>query len=247
MAVPSNREQFKDWCLRQLGHPVIEINVDDDQVDDRVDEAIQYYRDFHYDGVERWYFKHQVTDADKENKYIPVNEEIIGVTRIFPLNSSSQSTLNMFDYRYQLRLNDLAMFTSTTYTNYVITMQHIRTLDMLFSGEQGVRYNRHSNKLYVDMNWDKINTGEYLVIEGFIVLDPDTYNDVWNDRMLKRLATAYIKKQWGNNLKKYQGMQLPGGIQMNGQQIYDEAVQEIAEIEQAIRNTYEEPPQFMLG
>ena len=247
MSVPASREQFKDWCLRQLGHPVIEINVDDDQVEDRIDEAIQYFRDFHFDGVERWYMQHQITEENKTNRYIPIPDNIIGINRIFPIGNNTQSTMNMFDYRYQLRLNDLHMFTSTSYTNFVITMQHLRTLDLLFTGEQPVRFNRHTNKLYVDMDWDKVATGDYLIIEGFIVLDPNTYTDVWNDRMLKRYATALIKKQWGNNLKKYQGMQLPGGIQMNGQQIHDEAVQEINEIEQLIRNTYEEPPMFMIG
>jgi hypothetical protein len=153
----------------------------------------------------------------------------------------------MFDLRYQLRLHELYDFTSTSYVNYVLTMQHIRTLDMLFSGEQPIRFNRHTDKLYIDMNWPMANAGEWLVIEGYIIVDPDSYSDVYNDRMLKKLATAYIKRQWGNNMKKFGGMQLPGGIMMNGQQIYDEAVQEIEALEQQIRDTYEEPPQFILG
>ena len=247
MSVPASREQLKDWCLRQLGHPVIEINVDDDQVEDRVDEAFQYFRDFHYDGVERWYLKHQMTETDKQNKYIPVTDNIIGVTRIFPVGSTNAS-VNMFDLRYQLRLHELYDFTSTSYVNYVLTQQHIRTLDLLFSGETPVRFNRHSNKLYIDWDWNyDIQVGEWIIIEGTIVLDPDEYNDVYNDRMLKKLATAYIKKQWGNNMKKFAGMQLPGGITMNGQQIYEEAVAEIKELEDLIRDTYEEPPQFLVG
>lgn len=246
MAIPTSREQLKDWCLRQLGHPVIEINVDDDQVDDRIDEAFQYFRDFHFDGVERWYLKHQITQQDKDNGYISVSDNIIGVNRIFPVTSSN-ATVNMFDLRYQLRLHELYDFTSTSYVNYVMTMQHIRTLDMFFSGEQPVRFNRHTNKLYIDMNWAMSNVGEWVVIEAFIVVNPDTYNDVYNDRMLKRLATALIKRQWGANLSKFSGMQLPGGIQLNGQQIYNDAVAEIKEIEELIRNTYEEPPQFLLG
>ena len=247
MSVPASREQLKDWCLRQLGHPVIEINVDDDQVEDRVDEAFQYFRDFHYDGVERWYLKHQVTEANKQNQYIPVTDNIIGVTRIFPVGSTNAS-VNMFDLRYQLRLHELYDFTSTSYVNYVLTQQHIRTLDLLFSGETPVRFNRHSNKLYIDWDWNyDIQVGEWIIIEGTIVLDPDEYNDVYNDRMLKKLATAYIKKQWGNNMKKFAGMQLPGGITMNGQQIYEEAVAEIKELEDLIRDTYEEPPQFLVG
>lgn len=246
MSVPASREQLKDWCLRQLGFPVIEINVDDDQVEDRIDEALQYFQQFHFDGVERWYLKHQLTQENIDNGWIPITENIIGVTRIFPI-SSSNATINMFDLRYQLRLHELYDFTSTSYVNYVLTMQHIRTLDMLFSGEQPIRFNRHTDKLYIDMNWAMNQPGEWLVIEGYIIVDPDTYSDVYNDRMLKKLATAYIKRQWGNNMKKFGGMQLPGGIMMNGQQVYDEAVQEIEALEQQIRDTYEEPPQFILG
>jgi hypothetical protein len=246
MGIPASKEQLKEWCLRQLGFPVIEINVDDDQVDDRVDEALQYFQQFHYDGVERWYLKHQITQDNINNGWIPITENIIGVTRIFPI-SASNATVNMFDLRYQLRLHELYDFTSTSYVNYVLTMQHIRTLDMLFSGEQPIRFNRHTDKLYIDWNAGMMNVGEYLVIEGYIIVDPDSYNDVYNDMMLKRLATAYIKRQWGNNMKKFGGMQLPGGITMNGQQIYEEANQEIATLEEQIRNTYEEPPQFILG
>ena len=247
MGVPASREQLKDWCLRQLGHPVIEINVDDDQVDDRIDEAFQYFQDFHFDGVERWYLKHQITQENKDNGWIPITENIIGVTRIFSIGSTNAS-INMFDLRYQLRLHELYDFTSTSYVNYALTMQHIRTLDMLFSGEQPIRFNRHTDKLYIDMNWDSgLDVGEYVVIEGYIIVDPTAYSDVYNDRMLKRLATALIKKQWGNNMKKFNGMQLPGGITMNGQQIYEEADAEIKEIEELIRLTYEEPPQFLVG
>ena len=247
MTIPTTRDQHKDWCLRQLGFPVLEINVDDDQVDDAVDQALQYFQDFHFDAVERWYLKHQLTEENKTNKYIPISDNIIGVTRIFPVGSTNAS-VNMFDLRYQLRLHELYDFTSTSYVNYVLTQQHIRTLDLLFSGEVPIRFNRHSNKLYIDWDWNyDLDVGEWLIIEGYIILDPANYTKVWNDRLLKKLSTSYIKKQWGTNMKKFQGMQLPGGIMMNGQQIYNEAVQEIQEIEQLIRNTHEEPPQFILG
>lgn len=247
MSVPSTREQLRDWCLRQLGYPVFEINVDDEQVEDAIDSAFQYFQDFHYDAIERWYLPHKITSTDITNKYITIPDEIIGINRIFPL-SSTNASVNMFDIRYQMRLHELYDFTSTSYVNYVITQQHIRTLDMLFSGETPVRFNRHSSRLYIDWDWDKkIDVDEWLVIEGFIVLDPNTYTKIYNDRLLKKLTTAYIKKQWGNNMKKYQGMQLPGGITMNGQQIYNEAVAEIADIETLIRNTHEKPPEFILG
>lgn len=247
MSIPNSRSLLKDWCLRQLGHPVIQINVDDDQVEDRIDEALQYFHDFHYDGIEKWYVSYQITGTDKANKYITIDENIIGVTRIFPVGSTNAS-VNMFDLRYQLRLHELYDFTSTSYVSYVLTQQHIRTLDLLFSGETPIRWSRHTNKLYIDWDWENdIETGEYLVIEGWKVIDPDQYTDVYNDRMLKKLATAYIKKQWGTNMKKFQGMQLPGGIMMNGQLIHDEAVNEIAQLEQDIRLIYEQPPQFLVG
>jgi hypothetical protein len=247
MSIPSSREQLKDWCLRQLGFPVIEINVDDDQVEDRIDEALQYFQQFHFDGVERWYLKHQITQENKTNQYIPITENIIGVTRIFPVGSTNAS-INMFDLRYQLRLHDLYNFTSTSYVNYVLTQQHIRTLDMLFSGETPLRFNRHTDKLYIDWDWSyDVNVGEWIIIEGYIVLNPETYNKVYNDRMLKKLATAYIKRQWGANMSKFAGMQLPGGITMNGIQIYQDAINEIKELEDTIRDTFEEPPQFIMG
>jgi hypothetical protein len=247
MAIPASREQLKDWCLRQLGHPVIEINVDDDQVEDRIDEAFQYYQQFHYDAVERWYLTHQITEQDKVNKYITIPDTIIGVNRIFPIGSTNAS-VNMFDLRYQLRLHELYDFTSTSYVSYALTQQHIRTLDLLFSGETPIRFNRNTNKLYIDQNWvDGVYAGEWIVIESFIIIDPEVYAKVYNDMMLKRLATAYIKKQWGSNMKKFNGMQLPGGITMNGQQIYQEAVDEIDKLEDRIRSTFEEPPIFLLG
>lgn len=246
MSKPANREQHKDFCLRQLGHPVININVDDDQVDDCIDLALSYFQQYHFDGTERTYLKHQITQQNIDNGWIPVSDGVIGVNRVWPV-STTNATINMFDLRYQLRLHELYDFTSVSYVNYVLTMQHIRTLDMLFSGEQPIRFNRHTNKMYLDMNWKMISPGEWIIIEGFVITDPDTYTDVWNDRMLKKLSTAYIKKVWGNNMKKFGGMQLPGGITLNGQQVYDEAVAEIKELEEETRLTYEAPPMFSIG
>ena len=244
---PASREALKDFCLRQLGHPVIQINVDDDQVEDCLDLALQYFQDFHFDGVERWYLKHQLTADDKTNQWIPITENILGVTRIFPFGSTNAS-VNMFDLRYQLRLHELYDFTSTSYVNYAMTMQHIRTLDLLFSGETPIRFNRHTDRLYIDWDWEHdANVGEYVIIEGYIIIDPDTYTDVYNDRLLKQLATSYIKKQWGANMSKYDDMALPGGVKMNGKRYYDTAVAEIKELEEKIRLEMQEPPAFIMG
>lgn len=230
----------------QLGHPVTEVNVDDDQVDDAIDNALQYFQDFHYDAVQRWYLKHPISADDKVNHWIPITDNIIGVTRIFPIGTTNAS-VNMFDLRYQLRLHELYDFTSTSYVSYEMTQQHIRTLDLLFSGEIPIRFSRHTNRLYLDMDWDKYQEGEYIIIEGYVIIDPTEFADVWNDRMFKKLATAYVKKQWGTNMKKFEGMVLPGGIKMNGQQIYNEAVDEITQLEDAIRLTYQEPPSMLMG
>jgi hypothetical protein len=248
VAKPTTREEFKDHCLRRLGWPVIEINVDDDQVDDRVDEALEYFQQFHFDGTEKTYLKHQVTADNKTNGYLPLTENVKGVTKVFPVTSSNAS-VNMFDLRYQLRLHELYDFTSTSYVNYTLTMQHIRTLDLLFSGEVPVRFNKHTDRLYIDMDWtNDVQVGEYLLLEAYVIVDPDIYNDVWTDKWLQRYCTALIKKQWGNNMKKYTGLQLPGGVQMDGQTIFQESLQEIQELEEEMRMTYEMPPEaFLLG
>lgn len=244
---PANKEELKDFCLRQLGYPVVQINVDDVQVDDAVELAFEYWNEFHFNGTERAYVKHQVTSEDKTNRYITVSDSLIGATRIFKVGGNKMA-MNMFDLRYQLRLNDLWDLSSTSYVNYSLTMQHLQTLDLIFTGETPVRFNRLTNKLYIDFDWDSdVEVNEWLVVEGFVVTDPSAYTKVWNDRLLKKLATAYVKKQWGVNMKKYGGMQLPGGITMNGQQIFDEAIGEITSAEQEIRNTYEAPPAFLVG
>jgi len=246
MSIPATRPNLKDWCLRQLGHPVIEINVDDDQVEDRIDEALQYFQDFHFDGTERTYLSHAVTADDITNKYLSVADGISGITRMFSVTQHTLS-MNMFDMRYQMRLHDLFDFTTTSVVNWTITQQHLRTLDMLFAGETPIRYNRHTNRVHIDWNWSKLVVGDYVILEGFVVVDPETYTRVYNDRMLKKLSTALIKRQWGNNMKKFDKMQLPGGITMNGQQIYDEANQEVALIEKEIRDSYEAPPMMQVG
>jgi hypothetical protein len=244
---PATKEELKDFCLRQLGYPVVKINVDDIQVDDAVELALEYFKEFHYDGTERTYLKHQITAGDKANTYVTVPTNVEGITRVFPVGGT-MAVGNMFDMRYQLRLNDLWDLSSTSYVNYSITMQHMRTLDMIFSGETPLDFNRKTDKLYIHWDWNAdIGVGEYIVMEGYIVTEPDTYTKVWNDRMLKKLAAAYVKKQWGSNMKKFQGVQLIGGITMNGQQIFDEAVNEIKETEAEIRNTYEAPPMFQVG
>lgn len=244
---PANKEELKDFCLRQLGYPVIQINVDDVQVDDAVELAFEYWNEFHFDGTERTYVKHQITQTDKDNKYIQLSDQIIGAVRIFPVGGTNLS-MNMFDLRYQLRLNDLWDLSSTSYTNYALTMQHLATLDLIFTGQSPIRFNKINNRLYVDQDWaNDVSVGEYVIVEAMIITDPVAFTRTWNDRMLKKLATAYVKKQWGANMSKFDKMQLPGGVTMRGSEIYAEAVKDIAEAEQEIRNTYEQPPIFYTG
>jgi hypothetical protein len=253
MAKPTSRTELKDYALRKLGFPVIEINVDDDQLDDRIDEALTMYQQFHYDAVEKTYLKHEVTQGDVSNTYIAMPSTVIGVTRMFPIssdsvNSNAAGNFNMFDLTYQLRLNELYDFTSADYVYYALAKQHIRTLDLLFLGEQPVRFNRHNDKLYIDMKWNnRVVVGSYLIIECYKILDPNVATEIWNDGWLKKYVTALFKKQWGENLKKFSGVQLPGGITLNGQQIWNEAEQEIERLEEKLRDTYEEPPQFEIG
>lgn len=246
MASPLNRAEFKENCLRRLGKPVIEINVDDDQIEDRIDEALRYYWDYHFDGSEKVFYKHQVTAQNKIDKYITMPENIIGAINLFDLGSAL-GTNNLFNIRYQIALNDLYTLTSVSMIPYYMAMQHIQFLEYLLVGKQPIRYNRHTNKLYLDMDWDRINVGEYLIIEAYEVIDPDTYTDAWSDRWLLRYGACLIKQQWGTNLKKFQGMQMPGGLTFNGQQIYNEATQERETLENEMIFTYSLPAQDFIG
>jgi hypothetical protein len=317
MATITTRAKFKDYCLRKLGFPVIQINVDDDQVEDRIDEALAFWADYHYDGTEKIYMKHKITAEDISRRWIYAPDAVTFVTGVLPFDDSN-SSINMFDLRYQLRLHDLYDFTSVSYVSYEITMQHIRSLQLLFSGTPQFRFNRHMNRLFLDIDWDRdLLEGEYVIIECYRKLVPDTItltgtvtanissntltgygtifdqevlendfitigseskqirninspsqitlvgpisanvnnvtatlsgiSDVWNDRFLKKYATALIKRQWGNNLKKFSGIAMPGGVTLNGKEIYDEAEAEIKEIEEDMFNFNSLPSEIFTG
>jgi hypothetical protein len=246
MPTITSREEFKEYCLRKLGKPVIEINVDDDQVEDRIDEALKYYWDYHFDGTSKIYYKHQFTPEDISNKYITLPQNIIGAVNIFDLGDYI-ATNNIFNIRYQIALNDLYTLTYQSMVPYYMAFQQIQLLEQLLVGKQPIRYNRNTNKLYVDVNWDKVVAGYYLVVEAYEVVDPNEYQDVWNDRWLQRYATALIKKQWGSNLTKFTGMQLPGGVQFNGEKIYNDAETEIEKYEQEMIISYSLPVGDMIG
>ena len=247
MANPATRDQFKEFCLRDLGKPVVDINVDDEQVEDRIDEAITYYRDYHFDGTEHVFYKHQVTQTDVDNKYITVPNEIIGVVRSFAIGDT-YSVNNLFNIRYQIHLNDIYNSLLSSVVPYYMAMQHINFLEEIFVGQQPMRYNRHINRVNIDTNWaDKIEVGKFMVLEAYQIVNPDTYTDMWNDRWLKRYTTSLIKRQWGTNLKKFEGMQMPGGLTFNGQKIYDEAMDEITKLEQEMISSYSLPVMDMMG
>jgi hypothetical protein len=244
---PASREEFKDFCLRQLGAPVLEINVDDMQVEDCVENALQVYHDYHYDGTEKVYLAHQVTDEDITNKYLAIPENVIAVINIFDIGNS-YSTNNLFNIRYQMALNDLFAFNYGPFAPYYMALQNVALAEEMFVGRQPLRFNRHINKLYIDMAWgEKILKDEYIIVEGYRALDPETYTDVWNDRWLKKYATALVKKQWGINLKKFEGLQMPGGLTFNGQQIYTEAQEEIEKLDEELIVSYSLPVTDMVG
>ena len=247
MAQPTTRKEFKEWCLRKLGKPVIEINVDQDQVDDRVDEALSYYWDYHFDGTERLFYKHQIEQTDIDNGYITIPENIIGAIRVFNLSTNSLSTGNMFSAQYQFVLNHLHDLTDYNITHFYMSMAHIQFMEEILTGQQPIRYNRHVNKLYVDTDWKKLAIGNYIIVEAYQVVDPEVYTDVWKDRWLQNYTTAKIKYQWGSNLTKFEGMQLPGGVTFNGQQILQDAQQEIDKLEDDMIKSYSLPAMDMIG
>lgn len=319
MASPSSRQELIDYCLRALGHPVIEINIDDDQLEDRIDEAFQYYRDFHYDAVEAVYLKEQITAstlqitgvnagnfsigekitgassgavtfvhaafaANKvytkntsgtftagetitgavsgtsavvssmtlgnfDNKYVTLNDSVLSVVRTLPLSSRSNG-ISFFDAKYQLMLNNIQSLTNTDIQYYTMLKMHINLINDLMSGQKPIRFNRHMNRLHIDLTWGDggdLAIGDYIIIEAYRTLDPDAYTDVYNDGFLKRYSTALIKRQWGINLKKFEGVQLPGGVTLNGQKIFDEAQEELTTLRQDAQNMYQLPVDFFTG
>jgi len=256
MAIITTRDNFKAYCLRRLGAPVIEINIDDAQVEDRIDDAIQYWQDYHFDGLQKFYYIKGITQTEINQKYINLTDvrdssnnslEIIGITRVFPI-TDSQVTVNMFDLRYQLRLHELYDFTSASYVNYTMTQQHIRSLELMFSGEVPIRFQRHMQRLFIDWGWSYPNTTNTVVIaECYGSINPDVYTRVWNDRWMKEYTTALIKRTWGNNLKKFSGLMLPGGVTMNGDKIYEEAVAEIEKLEGEMQSEYGAPLEIFMN
>ena len=271
MAIPTSKSTFKEYCLRNLGKGVIDINVSDDQADDRIDEALQYFAQYHYDGIEKMYLKYQITQEDVDRaasndttsatdtvdntitasftegkNFIPIPSAVVSVLQIFPFDDIA--TNNMFDIRYQLRLNDLYDFSSTSVIHYQMTMQHLDYLSHILVGEKPIRFNQHQNRLYIDMDFaNDISVGEFIIIECYRKLDPDTYVDIYDDIYLKRYATALIKRQWGANLSKFSGVQLLGGVEMNGGEIYSQAQEELEKLEEQIQLAYELPPEYMMG
>lgn len=247
MAIPTTRRLFRDKCLRELGYPVVEVNLSEEQMEDQIDNALHYFRDFHYDGTEHDYYKYEVTAADIENQYITLPESIIGVVNIFPVGAGLNAN-NLFNLRYQITLNEIYDWAHSTFAHYVMSMERIALMQELFVGKQLFRFNRHTDKLYIDMDWEaKITEGEFIIIECYRTTDPEEYPDVWADRWLLKYTVQLMKRQWGTNLKKFSGMQLPGGVTFNGEQIYQEADEEIKRLEEEMVNTYSLPTYDMIG
>ena len=249
MAIPTTRQQLIDYCLRKLGAPVLEINIDPAQLSDRVDEAIQFYQNFHSDAVAMTYYKYQLTSTDITNQYITLPDSLIYVSRIFPVNLAN-STQGIFSIDYQLHLNDLYdLRRPGSLINYAMTRQYMSTIDLLLNGaDQGITFTRHANRLQINIDWtQRLQAGAYLIIEGMQTLDPNTYTKVYNDMFLKRYLTALIKYQWGENLIKFKDMQLPGGVTINGSEILAEAKEEIKDLEEKARSVWELPCDFLCG
>ena len=281
MAKPTTRQELKDYAYRQLGAPVLEINVDDDQADDLMDDAIQFFNERHYNGVEKMYLKHELTQEDidrgkadgtsgvgivttsvnsssvsglgtvtsnwyENSNFIPVPDSVIGVEKVFKFDSSTISS-GMFSIKYQLFLNDLYQFNSIDLLQYSMVKTYLEDIDFLLTTDKQIRFNQRQDRLYLDIDWSACVENEWIVLECFRLLNPNDYTRVWNDSFLKKYTTALIKKQWGQNLLKFQGVKLPGGIEMNGRQIYDDAEKELEIIREQMSNTYELPPLDMIG
>jgi len=277
MSKPNSRATLKDYCLRKLGYPVLEINVDDDQIDDLTDDAIQYFQERHFDGIERVFLKHKLTEADiatakttqtttsattgisngitssgnassflETNNYLKLPDHVIGVEKVFKMDASTISS-GLFNIKYQIFLNDLYYYGALDLLNYAMTKTYLEDLSRMITPDTQIRFNKKQHNLYMDIDWNQINPDTFLIMDCYRLVDPGNATDIYNDFWLKRYLTALIKKQWGQNLIKFQGVMLPGGIQLNGRQIYDDAVKEIEEIEYSLKTEYELPPLDLIG
>lgn len=275
MAKPSSRSELKEYCLRKLGKPVIEINVDEDQVEDLIDDTIQLFNERVYDGVERVYLKYKITQDDIDNGsdrntttsasdtnlgttpaaktlnfeegrgYLTVPDHIIGIQGILPISNTYVN--NMFGFRYQFFLNDFYNFYAYDILNLEMTMQYIQTLEFLLEGQKPIRYNKVQNRLYLDVDWNRVAVNDYIVIDCYRALDPTTFTKIYNERFVKEYLTSLIKKQWGQNLIKFTGIKMPGGVEFNGRQLYDDALAELEKLESKMLSTYELPPLDFVG
>ena len=279
MAKPASRQQLIDYCLRKLGAPVLEINVDDDQIDDLVDDALQLFQERHFDGVERMYLKHKVTQEDKDrgianntdgksvgivtttatsvgiattstyyenSNFLQIPDSVIGIEKVFKFDTSSISG-GMFSIKYQLFLNDLYRFNSIELMQYAMTKSYLEDIDHLLTTDKQIRYNKRQDRLYLDIDWGAQSIDTYFIIDCYRILDPDTFTGVYNDSFLKLYLTALIKRQWGQNLIKFRGVKLPGGLELNGREIYDDAEKEIEAIKSKMTLEYELPPLDLIG
>ena len=280
MSKPASRQQLIDYCLRRLGAPVLEINVDDDQIDDLVDDALQYFQERHFDGVERMYLKYKITQEDLDrgrgrnangvgvttttatsnvtgigtvtynfyetSNYIQVPDSVIGIEKIFKFDTSSISG-GMFSIKYQLFLNDLYYFNSVELLQYAMVKSYLEDIDFLLTTDKQLRFNKRQNRLYLDLDWASQKADQYIVIDCYRILDPNTFTNVYNDSFIKKYLTALIKKQWGQNLIKFRGVKLPGGVELNGREIYEDAEKELEDIKQRMSMEYELPPYDFIG
>ena len=283
MASPSSRSELADYCRRQLGAPVLEINVADEQVDDIIDDAVQYFQERHFDGVAQAYLKYKITQDDidrgrasmetnkkqtgittttatadiagtettfsyyENSNFLQIPPAVIGVTKIYHFDGTNTMTNNMFSVKYQMFLNDIYYWGATELLTYAMTKTYLEDINFLLTTEKQIRFNKRMDRLYLDIDWGSVSKDDYLVIDCFRQLDPNDYGRVWNDSFLKKYATALMKRQWGQNLLKFQGVKLPGGVELNGRQIYDDAEKDLEIIREQMSNTYELPPLDMIG
>lgn len=271
MSKPSTRQELIDYCLRRLGYPVLEINVDDDQIDDLVDDAIQHFQDYHFDGIQRVYLKHKITAAEKETlktgittttatstvgvtsvdwnegqNFLQLPDHVLGVEKVFKMDNSTISS-GLFNIKYQLFLNDLYYYGALDLLNYTMTKTYLEDLSRIITPDVQLRFNKKQSRLYLDIDFGSMSDDTYIVLDCYRLVDPSDASKVYNDWWLKKYTTALIKRQWGQNLIKFNGVSLPGGVQLNGRQLFDDAMAELEELDKELRDTYEMPPLDLIG